>query len=460
MMKFRKTSIYLSIISCLLIFLSGCAGEPKPMNDLSEICNTENMGKLVEIKGYFDVGDTMSCISKNNSIKKCGLKFRSELGDEKSISVLIKQTKFSNIPNTIKESSLNIEELEILDFEGKPLSPRSKVTLIGYIQNPEEFAKATSDICVVDVSKIKVSEQEVGESSGNNGFCSGKQTFDYVGEQEIMNKFNERGTIKDFYFSQVYSNQKNPKTPKELCNSYAEGMGKYRFYNEKKKAFENDIYHRVAFYYKPEEAIAGLKEYVELKKSAGANIISDVKMEEDNRKFTASYTNEISGTNFTNKINCYPEVIKVYPTDRIVCHEFSSVDETYITRYSEAFFEDENKLIEIRQAKTIDLTSMSPTEVIKAFYKAIQEKDVAGFREMISYKTEKSLFDAPRNEEVLNLKIKNYLQKNKPSIKGEVEVRNEQIDGSKATLEVKHSGTWNLANLVKEKQVWKIAPDE
>lgn len=100
--------------------------------------------------------------------------------------------------------------------------------------------------------------------------------------------------------------------------------------------------------------------------------------------------------------------------------------------------------------------SQTPTEGFKAFYEAAKNKDAAGLKKTISKKflsqleSEARTMGKPFDEFLVDVDVPPTMP----------EVRNEKMDGDKATLEVKGSGdNWRPTKMVKEDGVWKLDSD-
>jgi predicted lipid-binding transport protein (Tim44 family) len=97
--------------------------------------------------------------------------------------------------------------------------------------------------------------------------------------------------------------------------------------------------------------------------------------------------------------------------------------------------------------------SQTPTEGFKAFYEAAKNKDVAALKKTIS----KKLLTDLENEAKREGKPFDDFLLGSDATPSMPEVRNEKIEGDKATLEVKGRGdTWRTTKLVKEDGTWKL----
>lgn len=98
----------------------------------------------------------------------------------------------------------------------------------------------------------------------------------------------------------------------------------------------------------------------------------------------------------------------------------------------------------------------SPVETFKTYTKAIKQKDITTMKLLLSAETmkmnemEAQSRGVPVDEVVKNETLFSENQKT-------VKLRNEKIDGDKATLEVENTfGTWETVPFIKEDGVWKI----
>lgn len=92
--------------------------------------------------------------------------------------------------------------------------------------------------------------------------------------------------------------------------------------------------------------------------------------------------------------------------------------------------------------------------VVKGYFEALKKKDDAALRKVLSQSFVKQLEEDMKEEKKTGLAA--YVAETE-DLKTPVEVRNEKIDGDKASAEVK-GGTyvnWTKANFVKEDGVWK-----
>ena len=101
--------------------------------------------------------------------------------------------------------------------------------------------------------------------------------------------------------------------------------------------------------------------------------------------------------------------------------------------------------------------SNTPTEAIKEFVKAYQDKDVVGFKKNISFQTLNVITkDAIAKGGNTDEAIKSFIENADMPFKGVPETRNEKIDGKTATVEVKANDKWVPTPLVLEDGRWKI----
>lgn len=98
----------------------------------------------------------------------------------------------------------------------------------------------------------------------------------------------------------------------------------------------------------------------------------------------------------------------------------------------------------------------TPTELFKSFYTAAKNKDVDGLKSMMS---KEALADTEREARKRGQSLDDFLagqgQYFPPNMP---EIRNEKIEGDKATLEFKREGAanWSTVRFVKEDGEWKV----
>ncbi|HEX8286669.1 MAG TPA: DUF2950 family protein [Pyrinomonadaceae bacterium] len=98
----------------------------------------------------------------------------------------------------------------------------------------------------------------------------------------------------------------------------------------------------------------------------------------------------------------------------------------------------------------------TPLETFKAYTKAIKQKDTATMMKLLSDASIK-MHQSEAKAQNLNIddvvKRQTLFNENQTS----VELRNEKIEGDRATLEVKNSyGAWETVPFVREEGIWKI----
>jgi hypothetical protein len=107
-----------------------------------------------------------------------------------------------------------------------------------------------------------------------------------------------------------------------------------------------------------------------------------------------------------------------------------------------------------RAASAYDLSS--PTKTFTSFYEAAKKKDATGIRSVLS-KDDLAEMEriAKEQKTTMDDSFKPFYQDVPAQLN---EMRNEQINGEKATLEIKESerGAWETINFVKEDGQWKI----
>lgn len=98
----------------------------------------------------------------------------------------------------------------------------------------------------------------------------------------------------------------------------------------------------------------------------------------------------------------------------------------------------------------------TPTELFKNFYTAARGKDVDGLKGMMS---REALADSEREAKKRGQSLEDFLaaqgQYFPPNMP---EIRNEKVEGDKATLEFRREGAanWSTARFVKEDGEWKV----
>ena len=98
----------------------------------------------------------------------------------------------------------------------------------------------------------------------------------------------------------------------------------------------------------------------------------------------------------------------------------------------------------------------TPTELFKNFYTAARNKDVAGLKSMMSKSalaySEKEAREKGQSLDEFLAGRGRFLPPNMP------ELRNEKVEGDKATLEFRREGAanWSTASFVKEDGEWKV----
>lgn len=96
----------------------------------------------------------------------------------------------------------------------------------------------------------------------------------------------------------------------------------------------------------------------------------------------------------------------------------------------------------------------SPTATFKAFHEAVKNKDAAGMKRTLSKKTLEMIEEGAKEK---GKSIDEALKETKDVPTSTPETRNEQINGDKATLEVKDKDKWETVKFVKEDGEWKLA---
>ncbi len=100
----------------------------------------------------------------------------------------------------------------------------------------------------------------------------------------------------------------------------------------------------------------------------------------------------------------------------------------------------------------------SPTQAVTEFAEAFKAKDISALKKRFS---KKSLEDmekgAKQMKTSLDDQLKNFVKQAQLPFNGVPEMRNEEIKGDSATLEVETEKGWDKIPLVKEDGIWKIA---
>jgi hypothetical protein len=107
-----------------------------------------------------------------------------------------------------------------------------------------------------------------------------------------------------------------------------------------------------------------------------------------------------------------------------------------------------------RAASAYDLSS--PMKTFTSFYEAAKKKDAAGIRSVLS---KDDLAEMERIAKEQKMSIDDSFKPFYQDVPAQLnEMRNEQINGEKATLEIKDNerGAWETINFVKEDGQWKI----
>ncbi|MBA3632353.1 MAG: DUF2950 family protein [Acidobacteria bacterium] len=98
----------------------------------------------------------------------------------------------------------------------------------------------------------------------------------------------------------------------------------------------------------------------------------------------------------------------------------------------------------------------SPLETLKAYAAAIKKKDTTTMKLLLS---DASIKMAEQEAKAQNVTLDDIVKRETLFSEGQttVEIRNQKIEGDKATIEVKNSfNTWDIVPFVKEDGVWKI----
>lgn len=107
-----------------------------------------------------------------------------------------------------------------------------------------------------------------------------------------------------------------------------------------------------------------------------------------------------------------------------------------------------------------DTPALSPTDSVKAFIKAYQDKNISELKKYISKDALQTMEkEAEKNKQTLDDMLNKLVSIELP-FKDIPEMRNEKIDGDKASVEVKAEGEWDETPLIKEDGFWKVAFDK
>lgn len=121
-------------------------------------------------------------------------------------------------------------------------------------------------------------------------------------------------------------------------------------------------------------------------------------------------------------------------------------------------------LITVATAAACNRVGSSPTATLNAFYEATRKKDAEGIKKTLSKGTIEMLegFAKAQNKTLDEALNSGLASSTSSDAEKKPEVRNEKIEGDKATLEVKNdkTGQWESVPFVKEEGAWKIAFDQ
>jgi PBP1b-binding outer membrane lipoprotein LpoB len=115
-------------------------------------------------------------------------------------------------------------------------------------------------------------------------------------------------------------------------------------------------------------------------------------------------------------------------------------------------------------APTTSNSGPSPTEAFTSYYEAIKRKDVEGVKNVFSKGTLSMMEErAKKTNTTVDAVMKEGLEEAGKDVPAELpQIRNEKVDGDRATLEVRNDkeDKWELLHFVREDGQWKIAFDE
>ena len=104
----------------------------------------------------------------------------------------------------------------------------------------------------------------------------------------------------------------------------------------------------------------------------------------------------------------------------------------------------------------------APGDTFKAYFEAQKKKDVAGMKQTLS-KSSLAMMEASAKVQgvTVDKMIEGQLEHPSSKVDKLPEIRNEKIDGDKATIELRNeeANRWDTMYFVKEDSKWKIALD-
>ncbi|MGI8670697.1 MAG: hypothetical protein ACR2J3_12765 [Aridibacter sp.] len=103
-----------------------------------------------------------------------------------------------------------------------------------------------------------------------------------------------------------------------------------------------------------------------------------------------------------------------------------------------------------------------PKVIMKDYVQALKERNVEKLKATVSTKTLKIFEDAAKEQK---MSLEDMMKENESNILPMIqnpELRNEKIEGNRATVEIKNpaDGKWNKLTFVKEDKRWKIGVGE
>lgn len=104
--------------------------------------------------------------------------------------------------------------------------------------------------------------------------------------------------------------------------------------------------------------------------------------------------------------------------------------------------------------------AQSPMEVLKALNQASKNKDVPTIKNSVSKGTLQMIGESAKAQ---NMSVDDFLKKDTGAVSKDLpEMRNEKIEGDKATVELKDAATenWESVPFVREDGVWRLALDK
>ena len=104
----------------------------------------------------------------------------------------------------------------------------------------------------------------------------------------------------------------------------------------------------------------------------------------------------------------------------------------------------------------------SPSATLQAFYESLRNKDIEAYKKTVSKNSLQMLERRAKDmDKTLDQYIQLDIEKPTRTLPDKLEMRDEKIQGDRATLEVKNiEGGWNTVQFVREDDQWKVAIDQ